>query len=295
MNFLLFTAAGVLLLCLLGFLIWKQLQVNTAYTRSDVKNVYVIRTHLWNDYVESIFLKMQAQLGAENVFLLFDETKAPIQQPHIRWNNPAGVAQGPAIITINESDCLTINKLHQIGEFTGSEHRPEAQVYACYQAIKKDYDYLWFIEYDVYSNNYKEVLGSLDGIQADILTTYTKTRRKDKRWFWWPNLIGPISETPVRHRMGCLFPINRFSKKFLSVLEQNLSKNSGFCEVYFPTLCALSGLKLKSIPTNHLGIFRYRPILSGKEFHQINQTDNRLYHPLKDMDFSTTPQKKKSA
>lgn len=258
---------------------------------TPINNVYVIRTHLWNDYVEKVFLKMQSQLGAENVFLMYDETNKPIHQPHIRWNDSNGVTKGPAIITVNEADCAVINELHTVGERTGSTYRPEAQIYACYKAIRRDYDYLWFIEFDVYCNDYKKALGPFDAIKADMLTKGTANNKQRKArtsklnadWFWWNYLIGDIKNTPLEQQRGCFFPINRFSKKFLSVMEANLSKSTGYCEVYFPTLCHTNGLVLETMPLSTFASFLYRPTITADELQKIKQSDCRLYHPVKEM------------
>jgi hypothetical protein len=292
MNFTLLALSGIIFTGIAILLFIKRRKKNHSTSLiSDVKNIYVIRTHLWNDYVETVFLKMQQQLGAANVFLMFDETRGPINQPHIKWNDTTGVAEGPAIITVNEEDCKRINQLHMVGERTGSANRVEAQICSCYKAIRKEYDYLWFIEYDVYSNDYKQALGKFDHIAADMLTKGTannkqkafRTSKQNKNWFWWNSLVGDISKTPLQDQRGCFFPINRFSKRFLETLEANLSKSSGYCEVYFPTLCHISGLTLETMPLSTFAEFRYRPEITGEEFKKIKTTDYRLYHPVKEI------------
>jgi hypothetical protein len=142
---------------------------------------------------------------------------------------------------------------------------------------------LWLIEYDVYSNDFKEALHPFNDVDADMLTKiYTsKYNWRNKKWFWWDKLEGEISNVPMEQRRRCFFPINRFSKKFLQVIEQNLSKSSGYCEVYFPTLCHINGLILKSMPSNTFGTFRYQPAIPYHEIESIKKQDYRLYHPVK--------------
>ena len=256
---------------------------------TPVTNVYVLRTHILNWQVQETFTRMQAQLGAANVFLLFDETKTPLAQSHVKWDSAEGVDAGPAVITINEEDCRRINTLHNKGKQKGSRYKVEAQIYACYKAIRRPYDYLWFIEYDVYCNDFGKVLLPYDRVKADMLTKGTdfryynwiRTTWTTWRWYWWKMLEGEISNVPMRKRKGCFFPINRFSKRFLEVMEQNLSKSSGYCEVYFPTLCSINGLVLKSMNIGSFGTFRFRPSLTSKEIERIKPGDHRLYHPVK--------------
>lgn len=250
----------------------------------QVRNIYILRTHLLNQHVSDMFFKMQSQLGKENVFILFDDTNGPPALPYVRWD-AATDDMNCSVITINEEDCQTINSLHNVGEYSGSMHKVEAQVYACYKAIKQDYDYLWLIEYDVYCNNFRDALAVCDTIHADMLTNIDKARYRwrNKKWFWWYKLDGEISNVSMDERRRCFFPVNRFSKPFLRVIEQNLSKSSGFCEVYFPTLCNISGLVLKPIPAKLFGIFRYQPVIAAKELAAIKKNDNRLYHPVKNI------------
>jgi len=258
---------------------------------TKVKNIYILRTHLLDNYVKDTYQKMQDQLGSENVFLLFDETNGPPAASSIKWNSAEGVSAGPAIITVNEADCQKINALHNEGEFSGSKHKVEGQIYACYKAIKGDYDYMWFIEYDVFCNNFHSALRPFDDVAADMLTKgsssnyqkWIRTYLLNRKWFWWSGLEGEISRVSIFKRRGCFFPINRFSKRFLQVMEQNLSKSSGYSEVYFPTLCHVNGLVLKSLPLNLFSDFRYQPNITVKEIKNVKKEDNRLYHPVKNL------------
>lgn len=254
-------------------------------------NVYVLRTHVLNQHVLQTFQKMQQQLGKENVFVLFDETNGAPGQPSVRWDTPGGVSTGPAIITINETDCQNLNKFHNQGKYPGSMHKVEAQVYACYKAINRPYEYLWFIEYDVYCNDFEAALRRFNKVKADMLTKGTtvnyfrwlRSTLVNRKWMWWHKLEGEISQVPLSKRRGCFFPVNRFSRRFLQVIEANLSKSSGYCEVYFPTLCRINGLKVKTMPLNTFGTFRYRPNITAEEVSQIKPTDHRLYHPVKNL------------
>jgi hypothetical protein len=250
-----------------------------------IKNIYVLRTHLLNKYVTEMFYQMQRQLGRENVYVLYDATNSPPNLSHVKWNETTKDSFCP-VITITEEDCQKINALHNEGPYPGSMHKVEAHIYACYKAIKQDYDYLWLIEYDVYCNDFGATLRSCDAIHADMLTKIKRLNYwwQNKKWFWWDKLEGEISLVPISKRKRCLFPVNRFSKPFLQVLEKNLSKNSGYCEVYFPTLCNISGLILKPIPKKLFGIFRYLPVIQKQEIADIKKEDNRLYHPVKNLE-----------
>jgi hypothetical protein len=170
-------------------------------------------------------------------------------------------------------------------------YKVEAPVYACYKAIKRPFDYLWFIEFDVYCKDFGKALRPFDKVKADMLTKGTtvdyfrwlRNTRFNWWWMWWPELEGEISKVPMRKRRGCFFPINRFSRAFLHLLEQNLSKSSGYCEVYFPTLCYTNGLKVKTMPLKTFGKFRCHPRITPEEVNQIPSNDSRLYHPVKNL------------
>lgn len=254
----------------------------------EVRNVYVLRTHVLNPYVQGTFQKMQQQLGAGSVFLLFDATKNLPGVPAKSWNDPDGVVKGPAVITITEDDCQRINRLHLQGREAGSMHRVEAHVTACYKAIRQPYDYLWFIEYDVYCQDFATVVAACNGISADLLTAGNRkhrllTVRNKPKWYWWPSLVGEIAQTPMQQRLGCFFPINRFSVRFLNVIEQNLSKSTGYCEVYFPTLAKVNGLSVKLMPRWLFATFRYKPNIEKEKIQRLQKADFRLYHPVKEL------------
>lgn len=265
---------------------WLKTLFGTSQNRaSKIVNVYVLRTHVWNDHTNYMFEQMQQQLGRANVFVLFDKSNGAPGVPHTNWNAPARTS-GPQVITISEDECAQINQLHNKGEHNGSMHRAEAHIYACYKAIRQPYDFLWFIEYDIYSKDLGKALHPFDKIKADMLTTtfgISRYNRATRKWFWWEHLDGEISTIPLKKRRRCFFPINRFSKKFLQVIAENLSVNSGFCEVYFPTLCRLRGLSLKFFPKKLFGTFRYQPSIPEEEVLKIRHDDHRLYHPVKQL------------
>lgn len=273
---------------LASFFRWTHKHFYTKRQTAPVSNVFVLRTHVFNPYVQQTFLKMQRQLGAENVFLLFDATKGGVDAPTVHWNKPEGVASGPAIITINERDCQQINRLHLEGPEAGSMHRVEAHVHACYKAIRRHYNYLWFIEYDVYCQDYNAVAQACNGIDADMLTSGNRkhrllTIRNKPKWHWWPSLFGEIAQTPMSQRLGCFFPINRFSVRLLQVIEQNLSKSTGYCEVYFPTLCRQNGLAVKLMPRWLFGTFRFQPNIPETAIRRLHKKEFRMFHPVKNL------------
>ena len=51
-------------------------------------------------------------------------------------------------------------------------------------------------------------------------------------WPNWHHLSGELSrKLPVRRRWASFFPITRYTPRMLMLLEDNLGKSSGFCEV----------------------------------------------------------------
>jgi hypothetical protein len=185
---------------------------------------------------------------------------------------------------INEEDCIKIKPLHDKFHLGGSGYRAEAHIIAITDFINKEFKYLWLIEYDVYwEGNIKQIFKSCDNIECDFLTKggddryFVRTTMNSPNWCWWGGLFGEISNIPIILRQGCFFPVNRFSNNMIDGIKEQLNRSTGFCEVYFPSLCVYYGLSYKTFPKNIFGEFCFQPQI---DIHN-NIEINKLYHPLK--------------
>jgi hypothetical protein len=260
----------------------------------------ILRTHFWDGHVQKMYAKLQTDLGRDRVYCLFDVTNVP--QPTLwmlgsdniaAWSNTLDLSRpgSPHIVTITEADCASINSMHVVGKpgETGSKYRGETHTVAMARALRNmPFDYLWLVEYDVHcQGNFANPLAVCDAIDADFMAKGSDTGFEVRRgsqeptWCWWPDRFGPeLSALPVSSLVGCFFPMSRYSKAFLRVLEANLSRNSGFCEVYIPTLCVTNGLHYAPMPAAVFGAFRFFDPMHPSLF-VGRPVDDRLYHPVK--------------
>lgn len=252
-------------------------------------DAYVLRTHYVDDVVLGTFQQMQRDLGAWRVFMLFDDTKTAYNGsagPAVRWNIDSGVPTGPAVILINEVEAEELNPLLMTSrhntKIVGSGFRAEAHVVALKRVITAPFRYLWMIEYDVYCHgSFAKALAPCHAIDCDYLSDGLRTPMAEPNWCWWGDLYGGMEDIPLRQRRGCFFPISRYSRRFLVAIEQHLGKSTGFCEIFFPTLCHVLGMDIGVIPASKcFGTFEYRPALALANITSV-PADNLLYHPVK--------------
>lgn len=230
-------------------------------------NIYVLRMHNFN---EKVWEKFKTDFGTENSYMIFDNSKNSC--PIISDN----------ILQINETECVKINELHNKFHLSGSGYRCESHLIAISRFIREPFKYLWLIEYDVYCpTNMKNVLDKCDDIDCDFLSKgrddhyLIRTFYNSPNWCWWDNVFGDVRIIPPQYRLGCFFPLNRFSVNMIKAIEDQLHKSTGFCEVYIPTLCVYYNLIYKHIPDNLFGVFRFQP--------NVNEPfeNDKLYHPVK--------------
>jgi hypothetical protein len=169
-------------------------------------------------------------------------------------------------------------------------YRLEAKIIYADNEIRKhkDFEYIWFIEYDVYcKGSFAKALKPYNNdYDCDLLAKGGDDRYSIRTvcthptWCWWRDLFGEISKTPYVDRRGSFLPVMRVSRKLIQVLTDNLGKSTGYCEVYIPTICVTSGLTYNIMRSSVFGVFRYRPTMTLVEAKLIAEQD-KLYHPVK--------------
>lgn len=268
-------------------------------------SLVVVRTHLWDAAVHGTVARMCGQLGGHRVLVLYDVTvqgeagaRAAIEAVSpgtgvCRWTAALRLCPGhrdrPLCILINEADCAAISPLHFAGSRPGSlevgcKYRVEAHVIAAARALAPlTCGYLWMIEYDVHCHgNIAVPLAACDAVEADFMAQAAgMSVATHPGWCWWGDRVGrEVASLSADRLRGCFFPATRYSPAMLRALEANLGRNSGYCEVYFPTLCLMSGLRMAAMPDAVLGAFRFDDPMPASAFVGA-ATDDLLYHPVK--------------
>ena len=264
------------------------MSVKSSDERLDVKSVYTLRTHEINANLKVLYDKLVADLGYENVFVLYDATnvKLPEDCP----------IDKDRIYVVDDPLCLKNNSFHDKGHRSGSAsmsfwHPETSFVLLGYWLtfVKKiTFDYIWFVEYDVHCNgDFAKAFGKCDSIPADFMARGRDNGPEDFRvgsrypWCWWGELQGEIAAVPQANRVGCFLPLVRCSKKMLDSMRNHFNKSTGFCEVYMTTLASKENLVAKPLPLDALGIFRYRPLVTEEELKAFKGPTDVLFHPVK--------------
>ena len=157
------------------------------------------------------------------------------------------------------------------------EIRPTAWSKAFYYYKKKEFDYIWFIEDDVFISSLS-ALGDLDNKykEEDLLVGHAEVYNGDKEsWYWWQWVPESLAE-PWGVSLNCA---SRFSYRlFQSItdycLEHKEEKGVLFNEYLFHTLALHNNYRVRAAEEMQIV---YRKDWTREEFQK-----GFLYHPIKD-------------
>jgi len=140
---------------------------------------------------------------------------------------------------------------------------------------EKNYEFVWFIEDDVFFYNEKTIIQiDMQYTNEDLLcNSFKETNNKDG-WHWHNiNIEYPL---PYYYGMMCIV---RFSLKMMNCINNYTYKNKTlfFIESLFPTIAIKNNLKYNN-PSEFKNIF-HKHIFEKKV---INKND--LYHPVKNIE-----------
>ena len=267
-----------------NFILWRYKKyLHSRNINKWDENVIVIRTHVIDDPLLSIYKKCVESFKKENVYILFDATNNLLEN-ELKKNENGTTLLKSKIISVTETMCRKVSPLHKNAMYSASAH-----VMLSAAGIRSSFQFMWLIEGDVYCHgDIKKCLECTLENQADFLAKPTaetsemefRTYDEGPNWPWWSCIEGRLASVPLSKRKGCFFPIIRCSKLFLNLLDIHLPVSSGYCEVYFPTLCDFYGLKLSALPPSVFGEFQHRPALDYGKI-KANPANHKLYHPVK--------------
>lgn len=165
------------------------------------------------------------------------------------------------------------------------------------------YDYYWFIEYDVvFTGKWSVLFQHFKESTSDLISSHVECySASNKDWQWWNVIVFSKETIPLGNRIKSFNPIYRLSKQSLSFLHTYLSDgNSGYYEVLMPTALYNNGYKLEDFggtgsfvkagnrnkfyvqgTYTNFGTMRYFPNYSLEEIKALG-TSNKLFHPIKE-------------
>ena len=220
--------------------------------------VVAICAHEDTPHLRRMLADFRRSLGADRVYLLFDASKtAPPRDRHL--------------LTFTNAECAARNPFHE-----SNWHNMEYKIHLLKKALDETGEpFVWMIESDVgCDGDIATCLSRCRDSRADFMAFRTKAHADEPGWAWWESLRGEIADrVPVEDRVGCFFPVTRYSRAMIEAVERNMGKSSGHCEAYVPTLAIAEGLVVDEIPASVEGDvgFAIYATLPGRG-------DHRLYH-----------------
>ena len=177
------------------------------------------------------------------------------------------------IVKIQNEDC--INTGFRNFNYTINKDVTAWEKGLYYLSYVVGYDYMWFIEDDVFIYN-EDTLINIDNKYpySDLLTNEYSEKNDD--WYHWKNIDTPI---PLPH-YSCMCCAIRISKLMLQKIKDYAynHKTLYFLEAMIPTLCKYNNLRYDN--PEELKFITY-----NNRFDSIDK--NYLYHPVKDINSHT--------
>ncbi|HQW19972.1 MAG TPA: hypothetical protein PLI90_04785 [Rhodocyclaceae bacterium] len=252
------------------------------------KTAIVFLTHQYSESILQAFAKLRDE--GENygdVFLLGDGSQKPppdLQDQICLFDFSELKAQFPLAI----GDRVVPGNLHL--------------VYWEFFRTHKEYEYIWFVEYDVrYAGSWADFLEHFSENTADLIGCHIRRWEHEPQWFWWDSLSRQGAPVPEAERIRAFLPVLRLSRTACRTIHTALESGwTGHSETFIPTSLSMAGLVLEDMggdgpfvsPGNHhrfyssensqdgrltSGSMRFRPV------HSLwGQQRDWLYHPVKE-------------
>jgi len=166
---------------------------------NDTRTLYLLCTHSNISAVHALYQKMQQDLGADNVFLLFDDTS--LVWPHaesMRITEPRS-HQSPHVLLFNRTECEAV--MGGITEHMPYFDQPPLVLFHRYMA-GVGYDFVWRFDSDVRCNGqYAECLAGTSSMYHDFICPgpVALNAGGDTGWHW-TRLGGRLASVPLENR-----------------------------------------------------------------------------------------------
>jgi hypothetical protein len=218
----------------------------------------MIQSNLYNHYSFFVFIDDNTQ----------DISEFKINYPNIQF------------IQIEDSICLEKGYKNMTYSITKTPVSwDKAVYYFCEVNNLFSYDFIWFVEDDVFIPNV-EAISYLDNKYKDydLLTKEFNLSMSYDRIDWHWHLGRNNALLPLFGSLVCTL---RVSKKLLSIIRNyaHTFKKLFFLELMFPTLSAHNKLKNKIVPELSTILYRFQWEKNEKLIQK-----NFLYHPIKDLE-----------
>mgnify|MGYP001809780010 CR=1 FL=1 len=260
-------------------------------------------THRWTPSIERHLARFRSEAGEA----------LPVYHVHSLSADDEALPEGcvPDIV-VRPSDAASllprrVSYAERRGVWLGSADR---FVLPAMMGALDQYDYVWFVEYDVdYAGHWADFFRSAGQSRGDYLATNIRRRSKDPGWAFWDSLHIPDSARGAK-QIASFHPIARFSRSLLKAYVRAVEREGwdGHTEALYPSIAVHAGLKVVDLggrgpfvprgweerhyratmdPTELSTGFGYRPPVSYEYFHEAPENfpdRDWLQHPVKEYD-----------
>ena len=169
-----------------------------------------------------------------------------------------------------------------------------------------DYDYYWFVEYDVrFTGSWSNIFDDLLRTEADLLGAYICSHASFPEWFHWAKFSTPGALVEDEDKVRGFFPFCRLSSRLIGLIDRHCRQGwTGHPECLWPTVARLHSCTIEEIgghgayvPESRKGkyyhcsegsavflsTFMSWPNYShSSRFSSTAQPPDTLWHPVKD-------------
>ncbi|PRW56832.1 glycosyl transferase family 2 [Chlorella sorokiniana] len=246
--------------------------------------LYVLRGSNATASLLASYQQMQRDLGADRVFLTFDDTHGP--WPHgnaTRMTSPR-TPDSPHVLLFNQSEAEAVTA--GVTEHMQYFEQPSLVLFYRHIGDSISYQHVWRLENDVRCNgNYSQCLAPSAALAHDLLCSWEPMHITAGANVWrFSQLGGALADVPMCERHGCFVPVMRISQRALGLGSQAMGLSSGYMEVFWSTLLAQAGMTMAVLPAESIGWLEYfvNYAVQSKQHSVPSTPDNRLYHPIKE-------------
>lgn len=246
----------------------------------------MLRTHLWDDYVERQYQRLVSRSRGGDVFILVDETNGRVDIPH------------PNVVSHTQEGVLALG-LSKAGYGNLLWFNGDYPLYAFHHE-KPGYGYYVMVEYDVTVQlDLGDMISRLEREGVDFVGL-----TKGEPVAEWPHAASCLDAyrpEQVQKRLICLAAFSRRAVEHLFAKRLELSREHRagalrrwpYCEAFIPTELGLAGFKLAELsdfgPTDFYDwkpalVETDLPLFQGQAFlHPVLDPKRYVQHTMKDV------------
>ena len=201
------------------------------------RSVLLWNTHVWCRQLEEEFEKFLNldYSGAPEVWLVLD-SGIPDAETLVKKYKHCYLVNEREIFQHLPYPCL---------EKTGLLYHPQFILLDFYLS-HREYDYYWFVEYDVrYTGDWRSLLRSFESFDHDLITSHIRRFSQEPVLYWWSSIQHPVKAIEHEKYLRSFNPIYRMSNRALEFMHTAQREGwRGIYEVTFPTLLHEAGFTL---------------------------------------------------